>query len=85
MLKRMADANRLLRLLDGCPDGITERALVVMHQFAPSLLYRCIDLGLVNVRVEQVGARKGNGSLLTIYRLYLSEEGRKQLETGSDL
>jgi hypothetical protein len=56
-----------------------------MHQFAPSLLYRCIDLGLVNVRVEQVGARKGNGSLLTIYRLYLSEEGRKQLETGSDL
>jgi hypothetical protein len=56
-----------------------------MHQFAPSLLYRCIDLGLVNVRVEQVSARGGNGSRQTIYRFYLSEEGRKQLEAGLDL
>jgi hypothetical protein len=82
MLKRMSDAHRLLDMLAGCPDGITQYTLMTVHGFAPSLLYRCIDLNLITVREQVVGSRRGLRSM-TVFRFYISEDGRASLNSGA--
>ncbi len=76
MLKRMDDAHKLLQLLAGCPDGVTQHALTIMHEFAPGLLYRCVEQGLVTARQQTVDARGGNKPL-TVWRMYITDDGRK--------
>ena len=66
MLKRMSDAERLINLLRQHP-GMTQRALVSLHGIAPSLIYRCIDQGVIEVREQVVGHRSG---CLHVFRFY---------------
>ena len=66
MLKRMSDADRLLALLARFP-GMTQRALVGLHGIAPSLIYRCIEQGMIEVREQAVGHRSGT---LHVFRFY---------------
>lgn len=73
MLKRLSDSHRLLDLLIRYP-GMTQRALVAMHGIAPSLVYRCVDQGLIAVQEQVVGHRSG---CLHVFRFYITEAGRK--------
>lgn len=74
--KRMDDADRLLKLLTLFP-GMTQRALTAMHQIAPSLLYRCIDEGIVMVREEVQGTRNGHHH---VFKFYATTPWRKPTE-----
>ena len=66
MLKRMSDAERLVQLLRQFP-GMTQRALVSLHSIAPSLIYRCVDQSMIEVREQVVGHRSG---CLHVFRFY---------------
>ncbi len=78
MLKRKADTGRLLQILAECPDGVTQRFLVIAHGFAPSLLYRCIEHNLVRATSQVVSARDSDKSV-TVVRFYITEHGRDRL------
>jgi hypothetical protein len=66
MLKRLDDADRLIDLLRQFP-GLTQRALLMLHDIGPALLYRCIALDLIVARKHIVGHRSGK---FTVYRFY---------------
>ncbi len=66
MLKRMDDVERLVKTLRRWP-GLTQRALVVMHGVAPSLLYRCVAQGLVTIQEQVMGHRSG---CIHVFRFY---------------
>ncbi len=69
MLKRLDDADQLIALLRQYP-GMTQRALLALHDIAPSLLYRCIQADLVTARRHVVGHRSGR---FNVYRFYAKE------------
>lgn len=69
MLKRLDDADRLIALLRQFP-GLTKRALLVLHDIAPSLLYRCVEANLITARKHIVGHRSGR---FNVYRFYAKE------------
>ena len=79
MLKRMSDAERLLNLLARFP-GMTQRALVTLHGIAPSLVYRCVDQGLITTQEQVVGHRSGR---LHVFRFYVTDAGRETLNSGA--
>jgi len=64
VLKRMDDATRLLHVLAEFP-GLSQHALTMKHNFAPGLIYRCIEQGLVTVRVQTIDAH-------SVFRFYLT-------------
>lgn len=66
MLKRLADANHLIAVLRQYP-GMTQRALLTLHNIAPGLLYRCIQANLITARRHVVGHRSGR---FNVYRFY---------------
>jgi hypothetical protein len=70
MLKRLADADRLIALLRLHP-GLTKRALLSLHDIAPGLIYRCVAANLIRVRAHVVGHRSGR---FNVYRFYAKEE-----------
>jgi hypothetical protein len=71
VLKRLDDAERLIQLLTLYP-GLTQRALVAMHGIAPSLIYRCIEQGLIISKEQVVGHRSG---YLHVFRFYVANKG----------
>lgn len=72
VLKRMDDVHMLLTLLAEAP-GLTQQALTMRHNFAPGLLYRCIQQELITVRVQSIDGH-------SVFRFYVSATGRARLE-----
>lgn len=62
----MSDTERLVDVLTRFP-GLTQRALVVMHDITPSLLYRCVQQGLVTVQTHVMGHRSGCHRVFKFY------------------
>jgi hypothetical protein len=77
--KRADDVEHLLKLLTLFP-GLTQRALTSLHQIAPSLLYRCIDQGLITAREEVIGTRNGKHH---VFRFYATKPWKKPSEDES--
>jgi hypothetical protein len=69
MLKRLDDADYLIEVLRRHP-GLTQRALLTLHDIAPGLLYRCIERDLITTQAHTVGHRSGK---FTVYRFYAKE------------
>jgi hypothetical protein len=62
----MDDAEQLIRLLTEFP-GMTQTALVQLHDIAPSLIYRCVEQELIRCKVDVVGTRSGNHHVFRFY------------------
>jgi hypothetical protein len=71
MLKRFDDAERLIALLSQFP-GLSQRALLTLHDIAPSLIYRCVEQGLIDVKEHIVGHRSGH---IRVFRFYPAKQG----------
>jgi hypothetical protein len=69
MLKRLDDADRVIEVLHRHP-GLTQKALLTLHDIAPGLLYRCVKQDLIQVQEHTVGHRSGS---FTVYRFYAKE------------
>lgn len=74
-MDRMDECMRLLALLEGCPQGAPEKLLMIAHGFPPSVLYQCVDQGLVHVEQQTVSRRRGDVDY-GVFRFYISERGR---------
>jgi hypothetical protein len=62
----MDDATRLVELLTEFP-GLTQRALVVLHDISPSLIYRCVEQGLITPQEQVMGHRSGCHHVFKFY------------------
>jgi hypothetical protein len=72
----MIERIRLLTLLAGCPDGVTQYSLMVNHGFPPGVVYDCVQCGLIDVWTETV--TRGD-RLVTVFHFYVTEAGRAEL------
>lgn len=72
VMKRMDDAHKLLTVLMEVP-GISRYAIVKAYNFAPSLIYRCVEAEMIRVRVQTINHR-------SVFRFYISQKGRARLK-----
>ena len=61
---------RLLNMLAGCPDGVTQHTLVMVHGFRPGLIYECVERGLIRARTQTV---MRDNCPTTIIRFHITE------------
>jgi hypothetical protein len=71
MTEEDSPTERLIQVVTQFP-GLTLRALLVLHDIAPSLIYRCVQLGLIETKRQTMGHRSG---CLYVFRFYAAKQG----------
>ena len=65
---------RALRIIAGCPDGVTDYALWVINNVHPSILFDLMKDQLIEARQEHIKMKDGK---LTRTRCRISTKGRE--------
>ena len=71
----MTEQHRALAMIAGCPNGITDGALELLHRFAPDTIAALYAAGLIEGHRQVHDHPKG----LVVTRYWVTAAGRKHL------